>query len=298
MIMSKILVVEDEKSLRLFYKEDLEQNGYEVQTVGSAAEGLRVFEADWPDLVVLDIRLPGMDGLDAMGRMLNKNPRVPIVLNTGYSSYKDNFLSWAADAYVIKSSNTEELRAKIRESSTRASSGFEGPTPDERHFPRSRSSGSDRTPPRHGRGPGALPQGPQVAGCSSSLGAYESAPCDDGGRGGSHCRATSPRQGIRALWSWYGRTSRWRKAPAVSSTRSVLLLHHERSRDPSAPRLQRANNRHDGSPCGTRQVLHTLTMNARSSRSARPIVPVVRSRGRSPAGWFVHRTEAEVGHGC
>ena len=115
MIMSKILVVEDEKSLRLFYKEDLEQNGYEVQTVGSAAEGLRVFEADWPDLVVLDIRLPGMDGLDAMGRMLNKNPRVPIVLNTGYSSYKDNFLSWAADAYVIKSSNTEELRAKIRE---------------------------------------------------------------------------------------------------------------------------------------------------------------------------------------
>lgn len=43
---------------------------------------------------------------------------------------------------------------------------------------------------------------------------------------------------------------------------------------------------------------HTLTMNARSSRSARPIVPVVRSRGRSPAGWFVHRTEAEVGHGC
>lgn len=115
MIMSKILVVEDEKSLRLFYKKDLEREGYEVQTVESAAEGLRVFEAGWPDLVVLDIRLPGMDGLDAMGRMLNKNPRVPIVLNTGYSSYKDNFLSWVADAYVIKSSDTEELRAKIRE---------------------------------------------------------------------------------------------------------------------------------------------------------------------------------------
>ena len=114
MIMSKILVVEDEASLRLFYKQDLEQAGYEVLAVGSGSEGLRVLEADWPDLVVLDIRLPGMDGLDAMGRMLNKHPRVPIVLNTGYSSYKDNFLSWAADAYVIKSSDTEELRAKIR----------------------------------------------------------------------------------------------------------------------------------------------------------------------------------------
>ena len=113
--MSKILVVEDERSLRLLYKKDLEQDGHAVVTAGNAAEGLRALEHDSPDLVVLDIRMPGMDGLDAMGRMLDKNPRIPIVLNTAYSSYKDNFLSWAADAYVIKSSDTGELRTKIRE---------------------------------------------------------------------------------------------------------------------------------------------------------------------------------------
>ena len=113
--MSKILVVEDEMSLRLLYRMDLEREGHLVVTAAHGAEGLRMFESEPPDLVVLDIRMPGMDGLDAMGRMLGRTPRIPIVLNSGYASYKETFLSWAADAYVIKSSDTGELRAKIRE---------------------------------------------------------------------------------------------------------------------------------------------------------------------------------------
>jgi len=113
--MSKILVVEDEKSLRLLYKKDLEQDGHSVVTAATAGEGLKALETEAPDLVVLDIRMPGMDGLDCMGRILDRNPRIPVVLNTAYSSYKENFLSWAADAYVIKSSDTGELRAKVRE---------------------------------------------------------------------------------------------------------------------------------------------------------------------------------------
>jgi len=112
---SKILVVEDEKNLRLLYKKDLERDGHAVVTAATAGEGLEALEIDSPDLVVLDIRMPGMDGLDCMGRILDRNPRIPVVLNTAYSSYKENFLSWAADAYVIKSSDTGELLAKVRE---------------------------------------------------------------------------------------------------------------------------------------------------------------------------------------
>ena len=115
MVMPKILVVEDDKSLRLFYEMDLEQAGYQVVTAGNAVEGLEAFATESPDLVVLDIRMPGMDGLDAMARMLDQKPWIPIVLNSAYSSYKDSFLSWGADAYVIKSSDTRELRAKIRQ---------------------------------------------------------------------------------------------------------------------------------------------------------------------------------------
>jgi len=113
--MSKILVVEDEKNLRLLYRMDLEREGHVVVTAAHGAEGLRLFESESPDLVVLDIRMPGMDGLDAMGRMLGRNPWIPVVLNSGYSSHMDSFMSWAADAYVVKSSDTGELRAKIRE---------------------------------------------------------------------------------------------------------------------------------------------------------------------------------------
>jgi DNA-binding NarL/FixJ family response regulator len=63
----------------------------------------------------MDIRLPGMDGLEAMSRLLDKNPRIPVVLNSAYSSYKDSFLSWSADAYVVKSADTDELRLRVRE---------------------------------------------------------------------------------------------------------------------------------------------------------------------------------------
>ncbi len=113
--MPKILVVEDEKNLRLLYKQDLERDGYTVFTAANAAEGLQALEREPIDLVVLDIRMPGMDGLEAMGRILDKNPRIRVVLNSAYSSYRDNFMSWSADAYIIKSADTSELRSKIRE---------------------------------------------------------------------------------------------------------------------------------------------------------------------------------------
>ncbi len=113
--MAKILVVEDEKNLRLLYKHDIEQDGHTVVMAANAVEGLEAIERESPDLVVLDIRMPGMDGLEAMGRILERHPKIPVVLNSAYSSYKDNFMSWAADAYIIKSADTTELRTKVRE---------------------------------------------------------------------------------------------------------------------------------------------------------------------------------------
>ena len=113
--MPKILIIEDEKNLRLLYQQDFERDGFEVVTAGSALDGLALVDADRPDLVVMDIRLPGMDGLEAMSRLLDKNPKIPVVLNSAYSSYKDSFMSWSADAYVVKSADTGELRTRVRE---------------------------------------------------------------------------------------------------------------------------------------------------------------------------------------
>jgi DNA-binding response OmpR family regulator len=113
--MAKVLVIEDEKSLRLLYQQDLLREGHEVLLAADGKEGLDLAERERPDLVVLDIRMPGMDGLEAMGRLLDRRPRMPVILNSAYSSYKDNFMSWAADAYVVKSSDTSELLARVRE---------------------------------------------------------------------------------------------------------------------------------------------------------------------------------------
>jgi two-component system response regulator (stage 0 sporulation protein F) len=111
----KILVVEDEESLRLFYEEELKSEGYEVLTAGNGREAIHQLEAGKPDLIILDIVMPVMDGMEALGRIVGKERKVPIILNTSYSGYQQDFMSWAADAYVTKSDDLSELKEKVRE---------------------------------------------------------------------------------------------------------------------------------------------------------------------------------------
>jgi len=59
--------------------------------------------------------MPAMDGLEALGRILGLKKDIPVILNTAYSNYKDDFMSWAADAYVVKSSDLTQLKTTIRE---------------------------------------------------------------------------------------------------------------------------------------------------------------------------------------
>ena len=63
----------------------------------------------------MDINMPKMDGIEAMGRILSNNKNVPVIINTAYSNYKDSFMSWAADAYIVKSSDLSEIKSKIKE---------------------------------------------------------------------------------------------------------------------------------------------------------------------------------------
>lgn len=109
----RILVVDDENSLCHLYQQVLQGEGYMVRTASSAVEALDIMKDFRPDLVVMDIRMPGMDGIEAMGRMLNSRYDLPIILNSAYSSYKNNFCTWAAIAYLIKSSDMEELIGTI-----------------------------------------------------------------------------------------------------------------------------------------------------------------------------------------
>lgn len=113
--MTTILLVEDDKNQRLLYELELRQEGYSIVTASNGKEALEKAEEQLPDLVIMDINMPKMDGIEAMGRILGRNKEVPVIINTAYGNYKESFMSWAADAYIVKSSDLSELKDKIKE---------------------------------------------------------------------------------------------------------------------------------------------------------------------------------------
>jgi DNA-binding response OmpR family regulator len=113
--MKTILVVDDDEAIRTLLQEELEDEGYKVLIATNARDALKMVAAEALDLVILDIRMPGMDGLEALPRILGIKEGLPVIMNTAYSQYQDSFMSWAADAYVVKSSDLTELKEKIKE---------------------------------------------------------------------------------------------------------------------------------------------------------------------------------------
>jgi DNA-binding response OmpR family regulator len=111
----KILVVDDEPSLRILYESELSDEGYDVDVADSAESAFSSLEKNKYAVIILDIQMPGINGLEAMSRILEGDRDQSIILNTAYSQFKDDFESWSADAYVVKSSDLSELKEKIRE---------------------------------------------------------------------------------------------------------------------------------------------------------------------------------------
>jgi DNA-binding NtrC family response regulator len=112
----KILIIEDDDNQRLLYREELEELGYRVIEAANAEEGLRLVEEEKPDLVILDIWMPDMNGLETLTRIYDMNPNLPVIINTAYSAYQDRFTSWLAEAYVVKSADLSELINAVQRS--------------------------------------------------------------------------------------------------------------------------------------------------------------------------------------
>lgn len=113
--MKRILVVDDEEAIRLLYKEELSDAGYQVELAVDGADALRRVEQSRPDLMTVDIRMPGMDGIELLSRVRAVHRDLPIIICTAYGDLRRDFGTWASDAYVTKSADLQELKAKIRE---------------------------------------------------------------------------------------------------------------------------------------------------------------------------------------
>lgn len=112
--MKNILIADDDTNLALLYEQELTDEGYQVDVVHDARAAIERVQQNPPDLLVLDVRMPGMDGIEALNKILGIDNQLPVILNTAYSNHKDNYLTWSADAYVVKSSDLTELKEAIK----------------------------------------------------------------------------------------------------------------------------------------------------------------------------------------
>lgn len=113
--MKKILVVEDDETLRKTLVYNLEKEGYKVRQTGDGADALTIAREQMPDLIILDVMLPSLDGLSVC-RILRKESDVPIVMLTARDSEVDRIvgLEIGADDYIVKPFSLGELLARVR----------------------------------------------------------------------------------------------------------------------------------------------------------------------------------------
>ncbi len=121
--MEKILIVEDEERTLALYERRLKKKGYQVVPLADGRETLEKVKEEEPDLVILDVKMGDVDGLQLLREIKGHRKSLPVILNSAYSIYKWDFKSWIADAYIVKSSNLDELESKIEEILLPISSG-------------------------------------------------------------------------------------------------------------------------------------------------------------------------------
>lgn len=112
---AKILVIEDEERIRQFLQRGLSFEGYRVETAEDGQIGLELFRENPPDLVLLDLMLPGIDGIEVCRRLRDVS-EVPILMLTAKESVDDRVLGLdaGADDYLVKPFAFDELMARVR----------------------------------------------------------------------------------------------------------------------------------------------------------------------------------------
>ncbi len=106
--------MDDEKHIRLLYRNEFEAAGYNVATSDGLEDIIKVMERERPNVLILDINLgASRSGLDLLQDVRDKDPSIPVILSTAYDSFQHDVKSTAADYYVVKSVDLDELKGKV-----------------------------------------------------------------------------------------------------------------------------------------------------------------------------------------
>ena len=114
--MKKILVADDEARIRLLYEEVLTEAGYEVVLAQDGRQACEKFISERPDLVILDIKMPGMHGVEVLQRMRDVDKNTPVIISTAYQKMETDAVLSTSDAaaFIKKPVDLNHLRAEVK----------------------------------------------------------------------------------------------------------------------------------------------------------------------------------------
>ncbi len=127
-----VLIIDDEENMRWVLERALKKAGYQVLTARRGEEGLELFALHPVDLVLVDLKMPGMDGLAVLRELCQRDPEVPILLFTAYATVPTavEALQWGATDYLRKPFDLEVVLAKIHEAIAKTADRQAQPEPE------------------------------------------------------------------------------------------------------------------------------------------------------------------------
>jgi DNA-binding NtrC family response regulator len=120
--MARILVVDDEKNIRTLFEAELTDAGHEVETASGGKEALEKFQKQEFDLLIVDIRMPDMTGLELMEKVRAVNMRVPMIVCTALKALEDDYTIWESQiaAFLAKPVDLDDLKAEVKKALEKA----------------------------------------------------------------------------------------------------------------------------------------------------------------------------------
>ena len=115
--MKQILVADDEAYIRLLFEESLSGEGHQVTTVGTGREAIRKILKEDYDLIILDIKMPDMNGLEVVQKIRELKNQTPIIICSAFKHLEDDYVfkTGGVVAYIVKPVNLPEMKAKVNE---------------------------------------------------------------------------------------------------------------------------------------------------------------------------------------
>lgn len=115
--MRKILIVDDQPGIRLLLNEVFKKEGYTPHLAANGMEALKIFEQEPIDCVLLDMKIPGMNGIEILGHLKAKNEKIPVIMMTAYGEQDliDEAIQLGASNYFTKPFNIFEVVNEVKE---------------------------------------------------------------------------------------------------------------------------------------------------------------------------------------